>query len=153
MFASTNATSLLNELEGELQKELKSEKGSKILGLLMKTVRTVLASTGIPEDRAPTAVSEEAKVTRSAPVVAMRPQSYAKAASKGGREWVRPTIRELEAPMKAEDKEALGLKAFQWKPLKPINKRLIRPEQPLKEGSLKKKVDTTRFVHVGGMTR
>ena len=39
--ASTNVTNLLNELEGELQKELKSEKGSKILDLLMKTVRAV----------------------------------------------------------------------------------------------------------------
>ena len=36
--------------------------------------------------------------------------------------------------MKTEDKEALGLKALQWKPLKPINKRLISPGQPLKEG-------------------
>ena len=110
--ASTNVTSLLNELEGELQKELKLEQGSKILGLLMKTVRTALASTGIPEDRVPAAVSEEVKVARSVPVVTMRPQSYAKAASKGGREWVRPTIRKLEVPMKAEDKEALGLKHF-----------------------------------------
>ena len=53
----------------------------------------------------------------------------------------------------ADDKEALGLKTLQWKPLRPINKRLIRPGQPLKEGSLKKKVGTTRFVYVGGMTR
>ena len=87
----------------------------------------------------PAAVSEEVKVAKSAPVVATGPQSYAKAASKGGREWIRPTIRELEAPMNTEDKEALGLKALQWK--------------PLKEGSLKKKVDTTRFVYVGGMAR
>ena len=46
--------------------------------------------------------------------------------------------------MKAEDREALGLKARQWVPLKPINKRFIRPGQPSKEGSLKKKVGTTR---------
>ena len=46
--ASTNVTNLLNELEGELQKELKSEKGSKILDLLMKTARAVLAATGVP---------------------------------------------------------------------------------------------------------
>ena len=37
--------------------------------------------------------------------------------------------------------------------MKPINKRPIRPGQPLKEGSLKKRVDTTRFVYVGGMIR
>ena len=37
--------------------------------------------------------------------------------------------------------------------IKPINKRLIRSGQPLKEGSLKKKVETTKFVYVGGMTR
>ena len=98
----------------------------------MKPVRTAPASTGIPEDRVPAAVSEEVKMARSAPVVATRPQSYAKAASKGGQEWVRPAARELEAPMKAEDKEALGLKALQWKPLKPIDKRLIRPGRPLK---------------------
>ena len=55
--------------------------------------------------------------------------------------------------MKAEDKEALGLKAPQWKSLKPINKMLIRPGQPLKEGSLKKKVKTTKVVYVGGMTQ
>ena len=55
--------------------------------------------------------------------------------------------------MKEEDKEALGLKALQWFPLKPVNKRLIRPGQPLKEGSLKKKIDTMKFVYVGGMTR
>ena len=119
----------------------------------MKTVRGVLASTGDPSDWASAAVSEEVKVMKPATVAATRPQSYAKAASKRGREWARPTIRELEAPMKTEDKQAPGLKALQWKPLKPINKRLIRPGQPLKEGSLKKKVETTKFVYIGGMTR
>ena len=150
---STNVTRLLNELEREHQTELKSEKGSKVLDLLMKAVRGVLAATGAPGAREQVAVSEKVEVTKSAPVPATRTESYAKAGSKGGREWVRPTIRELEAPMKAEDKEAHGLKALQWKALKPINKRLIRPGQPLKEGTLKKKVETMKFVYVGGMTR
>ena len=81
---STNVTSLLNELGRELQKELKSEKGSKILDLFMKTVSAVLAATGVPEDWEQAAVSEKAEVTESALVPATRPQSYAKAASKGG---------------------------------------------------------------------
>ena len=61
--ASTNVTSLLNELEGELQKELKSEKGSKILNLLMKTVRAVLTAIGVPGYWEQAADNEKAEVT------------------------------------------------------------------------------------------
>ena len=47
----TNVSSILDELEGELKKEMKAERGSKLLGLLMKTAKAGLASTSVPEDR------------------------------------------------------------------------------------------------------
>ena len=103
----TNVSSILDELEGELKKEMKSERGSKLLGLLMKTAKAVLAPTSIPEYWELDPVSEMAKETRSAPPTAMRSQLYANVASKGVKVWSKPTIRELEAPMKTEDKESL----------------------------------------------
>lgn len=95
------------------------ERGAKILALLTNPVRIVLASTGVPEDRGSAAVSEEPEVMESAPAPATRPNRM--------RMWTGPMLRELEAPMEMEVKEALGLKTPQWKSLKPINKGLIRP--------------------------
>lgn len=80
----------------------------------MKTVRTALVSTGVPEYRGPSAVGKEPKVMSSAPAPATAPQSHTKAVSRGGRVWSKPTIRELEAPMGIKDEEALVLKVLQW---------------------------------------
>ena len=119
----------------------------------MRLVRSALKTADTPEGREPAVDSEGPKTIKVAPKPMTQPQSYAKVAAKNIRPRTRPTIKELETPMEKKDKEALGLRALQWKPLKPINRRLVRPGQPLKEGPLKKKVETTKFVYVGGMTR
>ena len=151
--AGTNSKGLLDVIEVKIRKEINTEKGEKLLTLLMGFVRATLAPTNTPEGLGLVAVSERPKTTEVAPKPAAKPQSYAKAAVKNMRSWTKPTIKELEAPMRKEDKETLGLRTLQWKPLKPINKRLINPGQPLKEGTLKNKVKTTKFVYVGGMAR
>lgn len=149
----TNTENLLKNIENELQKELSTEKGVKLLSLLIKTVRGILASTATQETPVAVETRQDPKNPEATQKSVKAPQSYAKVAAKGRREWVRPTIKELEAPLEKEAKETLGWRALQWKPLKPINKRLIPPGNSLKEGPLKEKVDTTRFVYVKGMTR
>ena len=93
----------------------------------MGIVRITLAPTSAPEGRDTVVVSEGPKMTGVAPKPVAEPQSYAKAAAKNIRPWTRPAIKELEVLVGKEDKEALGLRTLQWKPLRPINRRLIRP--------------------------
>lgn len=54
--------------------------------------------------------------------------------------------------MGKEDKEPLGSRTPQRKPLNPT-KRLIHLGRLPKVGSLESKVETTKFVHIGGVTR
>ena len=149
---TTNPKDVLAEIEKELQLEIKSKKGAKLLSLLMQTVRAVLTTDGAPEKRGPAVVQNEPKAANSAPNI-KAPMSYAAAAAKKRPVWARPTVKELTRPLGDEEKVKMGLKALQWKPLKPINKRLVRHGQPLREGTLKEKVQTTKFVYVAGMTR
>ena len=55
--ASTNAKGLLEEIEVELRKEINTEKGAKLLALLMGIDRTTLAPTSAPEGRDTVVVS------------------------------------------------------------------------------------------------
>ena len=51
--ASTNAKSLLEGIEVEIRKEINTEKGAKLLVLLMGIVRITLTLTSAPEGRDP----------------------------------------------------------------------------------------------------
>lgn len=148
-----NVMELLGEIEKELQKELKSEQGGKLLKLLMEAVRVALNSAEVPEEQGSARVTAAPDGSKGEQMRIIKPLSYAKVAGRVRPSWSRPTVKQLEAPMDEKDRTALGIKALQWKQLKPINKRLIRPGQPLKEGPLKEKVETTKFVYIAGMTR
>ena len=83
--AGTNAKGLLDEIEVEIRKEISTEKGAKLLTLLMRFVRATLTPTNTPEGRGLVAVSEGPRAAEVAPKPAARPQSCAKAAVKNMR--------------------------------------------------------------------
>lgn len=147
-----NLQELLLKLEKELQPELKSEKGAKILSLMMQTIKVALATANAPEERGSAGGQNPPSCNNgvSKPVESVR--SYA-AAAKSRIAMGRPTVKELEKPREANERMDLGLRALQWKPPKPINKRLVPPGQPLRDGPLKEKVETTKFIYVSGLTR
>lgn len=155
----TNLKDFFSEIEKELRPEIKSEKGVKLVSLLIRTVKAVLTSTDLVDQREP-AVVQEQKVQSIGPIkIAKEAQegktsiSYATVAKKNRPAWVRPTVKQLTRSRDPKEKQAEGLRALQWKPLKPINKRIVQLGQPLKEGPLKDKVNATKFIYVAGMTR
>ena len=57
--ASTGAKIILEEIEVEIRKEINTEKGTRLLTLLMGMVRTTLTPTSAPEGRDSVVVSEK----------------------------------------------------------------------------------------------